>query len=887
MKFSACLALPHAAPYAHHRLPLPMPIFRCPEFTVDTQARSVWRQSAASGPMQEVVLAPKLFDLLVLMLETPGTVVTRDQLLRRLWPKLVVSDETVTRTVSMLRKALGNDGHRLIHTVAKNGYRLDAQVVLVAAASMDNARPASNTIIELAPIVPAKAPDHAPIKSWRANWGAKHTAALTVGVLLCLLFSGGMILRRAPPAFTVLALASAPDNDSIKQWRVNAALAFLSDQLRDVPGLLIVRSRPGDDPLGANEASYVLQLTTEATPSAPVSGSMALTWSLRAAGSKKPLGLWRSSGDVTQAVQTARSELTRLLRLPDGAPKNITLLPNEALQSYATGLQSWQRGQLRDARNALNRALELAPNVAILHVDLADVISEQGYDDLARAHAKRALELIKADVLTESATLLRARAQIITGQSESAVSQLTQLAQVQPSVASVQLALLQSLAVANRYADLLGHSEQLLTNVTTTPALRARVLCSKALALLMLDRNDESMVTARMAINAAADLHEPVLAGYAQIALRNVLGRTGDTVGAIAAVKAAQQDFEQAGEASLVRRAAALQLFLRAAAGQIIDSALATRTLTQARASGNIAIERWMTGALIEHMFNQGEASSALQYALDRVQLENDRLNEPNRQFAQIRLASVLAYSGKLPDALVQLATLKPVNKMLTDPQYFNETSTELAFDAKASAPPQPLFASAEAANTAEAQWPCRVLRQSLLFDTLVNSDISRMLSRCEQDPHHEAFDDIVAIEAGVRLAGANTRALALLALTQRLEAVHAKPALPQEGADSLARAVLHLSTLANLDAAASARLSTLVTNTLSKSLLPLPRARLEVALASLSLRQGERNAAIRHAKAAMLTVPESYVRIWGQAQRLLAAAQSQAGAERNAHAVY
>jgi hypothetical protein len=65
---------------------------------------------------------------------------------------------------------------------------------------------------------------------------------------------------------TVLALASAPDKDSIKQWRVNAALAFLSDQLRDVPGLLIVRSRPGDDPLGANDASYVLQLASEVNP---------------------------------------------------------------------------------------------------------------------------------------------------------------------------------------------------------------------------------------------------------------------------------------------------------------------------------------------------------------------------------------------------------------------------------------------------------------------------------------------------------------------------------------------------------------------------------------------------------------------------------------------
>ena len=857
-----------------------MPVYRFEGFTLDTAARQL---RSAVGPIE---IAPKLFDLLALLAEHGGQAVSRAQLLERLWPKVIVADKTVNRTVSLLREVLGADGHRLIRTVAKNGYRLDAQVELAAAPRMtviavDDAStaPVSNSPLALAPILQPTVLRNSSVNTLRA----KHWAALTFGVLLGLIFFSAIVLRRIPPAFTVLALANAPDKDSIKEWRVNATLAFLSDQLRDVPGLLIVRSRPGDDPLGANDASYVLELGTEPNPPTPLTRDGALTWSLRAAGSKTPLGLWQSSGDVTQAVQMARAELTRLLQLPDAAPKNVTALPDEALQNYASGLQSWQRGQLRDARLALSHALKLAPNVSILHVDLADVINEQGYDDLARVHAKRALELMRADTDTASVSLLRARAWGLAGESERALPMLKQLARAQPSAVSVQLALLQCLTLASRYAVLLVQIDRLLRVKTTTPALRARLLRNKSYALLMLDRKDESVAAAHLAIAAAEALHEPILSGYAQFALRNALARTGDNGGAISAVKRAQHDFEKAGEKLLVRRASALYLFSIAAAGQTIDRALAIQALTQARASGNIAIERQMTGALVNQMFNQGEVTAALQYARDRFLLENGRLNEPNRQFAQISFATVLAYSGKLPDALAQLALLQQGAETVLDPQYFNETSTELAFDAKASAPPQPLFASAAAANTAEAQWPCRVLRQSLLFDTLVDSDISRILSRCEQDPHHEAFDDIVAIEAAVRLVGANTSALALLALTQRLEKVHAEPILPQESADSLARAALHLTTLAKLNTATSARLSKLVANTLKKSLLPLPRARLEVALASLSLRLGERNAAIRHAKAAMLTVPESYVRIWGQAQRVLAAAQSQAGAERNA----
>ena len=73
-----------------------------------------------------VRVEPKVMELFVRLAEAPGTVVSKQELFDSIWPGVVVGDDSLTRTVSELRKALGDDARhpRIIETIPKRGYRL-------------------------------------------------------------------------------------------------------------------------------------------------------------------------------------------------------------------------------------------------------------------------------------------------------------------------------------------------------------------------------------------------------------------------------------------------------------------------------------------------------------------------------------------------------------------------------------------------------------------------------------------------------------------------------------------------------------------------------------------------------------------------------------------
>ncbi len=84
-----------------------------------------------SGPAGQRHLTPKLTDLLVVLAQRAGQVVTRDELLSRVWGERgAVSDEPLTRAVAELRKILGDvrADPCYIETIPKRGYRVVASV---------------------------------------------------------------------------------------------------------------------------------------------------------------------------------------------------------------------------------------------------------------------------------------------------------------------------------------------------------------------------------------------------------------------------------------------------------------------------------------------------------------------------------------------------------------------------------------------------------------------------------------------------------------------------------------------------------------------------------------------------------------------------------------
>ncbi|MCV2359733.1 cyclic nucleotide-binding domain-containing protein [Paucibacter sp. TC2R-5] len=72
----------------------------------------------------EVALGARALDLLQLLLERPGGLVTKGEMLDRVWPGLVVEENNISVQIATLRRALGRE---LIRTVAGHGYRIQAQ----------------------------------------------------------------------------------------------------------------------------------------------------------------------------------------------------------------------------------------------------------------------------------------------------------------------------------------------------------------------------------------------------------------------------------------------------------------------------------------------------------------------------------------------------------------------------------------------------------------------------------------------------------------------------------------------------------------------------------------------------------------------------------------
>lgn len=77
---------------------------------------------------QEVPLRPKTFAVLRHLTEHAGRLVSKDELFGAVWPDLTVSDDTLVQSIGELRRALGDDGARLIKTVARRGYRFEGNV---------------------------------------------------------------------------------------------------------------------------------------------------------------------------------------------------------------------------------------------------------------------------------------------------------------------------------------------------------------------------------------------------------------------------------------------------------------------------------------------------------------------------------------------------------------------------------------------------------------------------------------------------------------------------------------------------------------------------------------------------------------------------------------
>ncbi len=90
------------------------------EFRLDTENPSLWR----GGEL--VSISPKALETLILLVEKRGEIVSRDDLMEKVWHDTFVEEGNINYTISLLRKTLENKD--LIQTVSRHGYRFTASV---------------------------------------------------------------------------------------------------------------------------------------------------------------------------------------------------------------------------------------------------------------------------------------------------------------------------------------------------------------------------------------------------------------------------------------------------------------------------------------------------------------------------------------------------------------------------------------------------------------------------------------------------------------------------------------------------------------------------------------------------------------------------------------
>jgi DNA-binding winged helix-turn-helix (wHTH) protein len=90
------------------------------------------RQLVADGVPVE--LGTRAFDILLVLLEADGSLVTKEELISRVWPGIVVAEENLKVQISALRKALGED-RDFIRTEFGRGYRFTVAVRSTIASS--------------------------------------------------------------------------------------------------------------------------------------------------------------------------------------------------------------------------------------------------------------------------------------------------------------------------------------------------------------------------------------------------------------------------------------------------------------------------------------------------------------------------------------------------------------------------------------------------------------------------------------------------------------------------------------------------------------------------------------------------------------------------------
>ena len=121
--------------------------YRFGTFTIDAGRGVVLRNG------KETNLRRQSFDVLMHLVERPGILVTKDELVAEIWGNTAVTDNSLTQCLAEIRKALGDEEHRIVRTVVRRGYLFEPPPLVSPSGSAGRAAPVSRRITRVSAVV--------------------------------------------------------------------------------------------------------------------------------------------------------------------------------------------------------------------------------------------------------------------------------------------------------------------------------------------------------------------------------------------------------------------------------------------------------------------------------------------------------------------------------------------------------------------------------------------------------------------------------------------------------------------------------------------------------------------------------------------------------------
>jgi DNA-binding winged helix-turn-helix (wHTH) protein/tetratricopeptide (TPR) repeat protein len=450
-------------------------LYRFDEFELDAVRRTFVRNG------RRVTLTPKAFEVLIFLVANPGRVVTKEEIMKAVWPESFVEESNLAQHIMWLRKAL-DDKAGLIVTVPGRGYQFAAPVeapanlpeprVVYPEAQPDEVL-AQRTLERIHVVVEESLPESLQPgdkteKRTLDNWLSSRAIALAIAIAALAVAGMWMIganfwnkahtgtsptqsaagaagvRRRSIAVMGFRNLSRRPEED----WLSTALSEMLTtelaagEKLRLVSGEDVERTKL-ELPLADADS---LSRDTLARLHRNLDSDLIVLGSYTAVGEKPgtrirldlrlqdtsagetvaDIAVMGGEADLFDLVSQAGARLREKLGVEEVSPLEAVSvrasLPanRDAARLYSEGLARLRVFDALEARDLLQQAIAADSKFALAHSALAEAWSRLGYDKKAQAEAKQAYDM-SANLSREEKLLVEARYRSVQHENERAI----------------------------------------------------------------------------------------------------------------------------------------------------------------------------------------------------------------------------------------------------------------------------------------------------------------------------------------------------------------------------------------------------------------------------------------------------------------------------------